>query len=372
MTTPRIAARILLIFLVVFMAASTGALGYAIPEKVTRMTSAATANYEVFVEAAYARDYLVASWPVEHGVWERKDRDRRDLLKRRPWLDHFFRLGFPGENRIEGRRVPRRQGAIDRYVLSEEWLKKVSPGIKRISIYAEDMRSGTSFGINENDLFHAASTSKLAFALAGAEVVYRGQASYDDYIRYAKEFDYEEGDGILLYEIQENAPYSVRSLQELALVESDNIAFHMMTRYYTDKVGGRYFDMVDQTLGASRASSNWYSTKELAQSVRKLCERYQSNPHTSTLVTLLEQASFNEYITKTIPEGMFFHKYGHYYDDVNGNYANDIGVVYGEYPVLFSVMIEWEDQEPTEAMGFLSRYFYYLTQTEYFPANSER
>jgi len=97
-------------------------------------------------------------------------------------------------------------------------------------IYFQDLGSGKSIGINENNPMTAASTIKMPLSLYLSTLAAEKKISWDTRFTYQQFTDYEGGNGVLRYYAREGDRYSVRALNTLSLTVSDNIAFRMLAR----------------------------------------------------------------------------------------------------------------------------------------------
>ncbi|MCL6613787.1 MAG: class A beta-lactamase-related serine hydrolase, partial [Firmicutes bacterium] len=88
------------------------------------------------------------------------------------------------------------------------------PGI-RYGIYFKDLISGADFGINEWEVFPAASTIKVPLVLYLNELVAAGKLDWQDKVVYMSELDWQGGAGALQFFAQDGYKYSLRVLANL-------------------------------------------------------------------------------------------------------------------------------------------------------------
>lgn len=251
-----------------------------------------------------------------------------------------------------------------------DYLLSISKSVCRIGIYIEDMKTGRVFSINPNADFYAASTRKLGIATIALDLASEGRLSMDDYVYYIPEWDDEPGSSVIQVYGKKGDAYQVRTLIEYIGKYSDNIALNMLARKIFATAGGEYyFNRMGQIFGRAFAYENYYTPVQLANSVKYLCNAAMRDSGYEVFVQALEACTYNEYATKNMPFESYFHKNGLYFGE-EFNYTNDIGVIYGEHPIVYSILIEWKGDEsvtPYSLLHEMSKYLRYIATTGDFP-----
>lgn len=98
-------------------------------------------------------------------------------------------------------------------------------------ICCQDLNTGNSFGIDDDQLFVQASCLKLSYVLYLYEQVAAGQYSLEQRLSYQAANDYSDGSGYLQYFVEEGDCFSLRTLAGVAITLSDNIAYRMIKRF---------------------------------------------------------------------------------------------------------------------------------------------
>lgn len=99
-------------------------------------------------------------------------------------------------------------------------------------LYYLDLTSGVTFGVNEQDSFAAASTSKVPVVLYLYTLINEGKVKPTEQITYQSS-DWCDGSGSIRYQ-SVGSRYTVVELAERALVDSDNVALVMLKRRLGD------------------------------------------------------------------------------------------------------------------------------------------
>lgn len=267
---------------------------------------------------------------------------------------HFFNIDYLSMNTLK----------------NYKYLLSISPSVRRIGIYIEDMRTGKVFSYNANADFYAASTRKLGITTIVLDLASEGRLSLDDYVYYIPEWDDEPGSSVIQVYGKKGDAYQVRTLVEYIGKYSDNIGVNMLARKIFATAGREYYyKSMGQVFNRPFVYENYYTPLQLANSVKHLCDAAMRNPDYEVFVQALEECTYNEYATKNMPKGSYFHKNGLYFGE-EFNYTNDIGVIYGEHPLVYSIMIEWQGDEyetPYPLLHEMSKYLRYIATTGDFP-----
>jgi beta-lactamase class A len=197
-------------------------------------------------------------------------------------------------------------------------------------IYFIDLNSGLEFGINENEVFYAASTVKVPLALYLGVLMENGVVRPDDVLEYTVD-DYESGSGKIQYE-EYGSRYAVRELVSLAIRISDNAATNMLIRMtehhnlkdFMRSLGG---EVVDD-------ERNFTCPKDMAIYMKKAYEFSQVSDHGKELISELQNTVFNDRLPVRLPSHIkVAHKIGNWVDSYH-----DVGIVFTDNPYVISIM----------------------------------
>lgn len=201
-------------------------------------------------------------------------------------------------------------------------------------VYFRDLKSGTSFGINEREPITAASTVKVPVVLYLNHLVAEGHASWDDRVVYNSATDYQDGAGILQFSARDGDSYSLRTLANLAITISDNVAYRMLVRH----LGKDNIAAFMRGLGGEIVfpdGQNVTCAKDMAAYIQGVLEFERAHPDLGS--RLLDDMAHPIYHVglpgKLPPQVVVAHKEG----DVSG-VANDVGVVFARRPYILVVL----------------------------------
>jgi len=202
-------------------------------------------------------------------------------------------------------------------------------------IFFQDLNSGKSFGINEDKPVPAASTVKLPMALYLNTLAIEGKLDWNNRIKYQKTTDYEGGNGILRYEAGDGNCYSLRTLNTLSLVLSDNIAFRMLARH----VGRENFKNFLKGMGGKTVypgNKNLTTARDMGLYLQGTLDFVRLHPEEGK--RLLDDLAYSIYHTglpgQLSGQVVVAHKEG----DLDEGVANDIGIVFSSRPYLLVVL----------------------------------
>jgi len=202
-------------------------------------------------------------------------------------------------------------------------------------IYFQDLGSGKSFGIHENTPLTAASTVKLPMALYLYTLAAEGKLDWQTRVAYQQATDFEGGNGILRYIARDGDRYSLRTLNTLMLVLSDNIAFRMLARH----LGRDNFRQFMLDLGGKTVypgGKNLTTARDLGVYLQAVLDFVRRHPEEGKrLLDDLAHSIYHLGLPGELPENILVaHKEG----DLEEGVANDAGVVFCRRPYLLVVL----------------------------------
>lgn len=208
--------------------------------------------------------------------------------------------------------------------------------------------------MNEENLFLAASTSKLQMNMLAYQAVENKKLALNQSIRYQTE-DYETGTGRLLSDYETSDAIPLSTLLDYSIKYSDNIAKNMVMRTLGGSVSVRTMTnkMVDTT---TDTSGNWITPEEEFKVLLKLYQN-REDPYYAHLIEVMKNTIFHDRIDKYIPQAIVAHKIGDY-----SMYVNDVGIVFTQKPYILVVYTKslpgLANKQPSEKIAGLSKLIY--------------
>lgn len=187
-----------------------------------------------------------------------------------------------------------------------------------VAIYYENLKTGTTYSLNDHKYFTGASIRKLGNVMATADLIDKGTLSKDMLINYNPTSDYEGGTGILQNQ-NKILPITVEKAIELAIVHSDNIATKMLS-----KIGGWASPYYEKITG-SPAKNGTLTANQVGILLKRLYKNTDENPIYVDIMNHLKNTVFHDRLDKYLPHNKVAHKIGSNY-----KYYHDAGIIYGD------------------------------------------
>ena len=232
---------------------------------------------------------------------------------------------------------------------------------QKIGVYFEYLPTGNSIGINEKEIFYAASLLKIPMAMAVYKEMELGNISMDEKLTIKLEnINKEYGE---LWKTGAGAELTVKDALKQSVVESDNTAYLVLR----DKVKDKNLEEVFNYLDIPRDNINdrgGVSPKNYASILRSLYfSAFLSFENSSSLLELMSVASKNDLLRRGVPrEITISNKYGVYsLGDTSKQVYSDCGIVY--YPkrnyILCVMLDNTNDEDLADThIGRISRTVY--------------
>lgn len=270
----------------------------------------------------------------DHGPVEYKELTK--TLKATDWTSHFLNY----QDRMEEERAlgedseikPRKRWLHSGLLASDikYYLRKEGIDPSQIGFAYYNLENSTYLGINEDEEFFAASTSKVPLVMFLYDLA--GQDKLDlDAPLMVKAKHMEAGTGI----IQEGRPgsvYRLRDLGKLAITHSDNVATNMLYTYLSERNREYALDSLANLYGISTYEGNYMTADEAIVVLDKLYKNKENNPYYFDLLDHMKHTVYNNYFTKKIGVKNIGHKTGEFEKSYN-----DIGIVYDHEPYAFAI-----------------------------------
>jgi beta-lactamase class A len=205
-----------------------------------------------------------------------------------------------------------------------------------ISIYYEQINSGSNISVHKDLHLFPASLSKLVQAILIAKKIEKGELSWNQELTAQSE-DVSSDSGSL-YQTIGDKPVSIEKLLQELLINSDNTAQNIFRHQLTvdDYIAFQY----ETGLQDLYNEKGFISSKEYTRLLRVLYTSSYLEPENSEkILGYMSHATFKDYLSQGIPSGVTFaHKYG---ENKEQSIFADSGIVYvpGK-PYMISVMIK--------------------------------
>ncbi|MDO8657193.1 MAG: serine hydrolase [Candidatus Levybacteria bacterium] len=209
------------------------------------------------------------------------------------------------------------------------------------SVYYVNYYSGNTFGINENQIYKAASVNKVPIIAVLYDLANQGKINLDDKISIQENDIQDYGTGILRYE-KPRGVYSLRTLAKLTLEKSDNTAAHIIN----GKIGTNIIQDTINNWGLKQTSmeSNTTSLSDIYILFAKIYKNEIANISlTKEMLDFMKDTDFEDRLPSLLPDNVsIYHKIG---DTIGG--VHDVGIIEkGNTAFFLGVMTS--DTEDTE------------------------
>jgi len=201
-------------------------------------------------------------------------------------------------------------------------------------VFFKDIPSGATFGINADKPLKAASLNKLTTVFYLNRLVADGKLDMRNRVTYNKAEDFNPWGGILETEGIDGQSYSVRTLANLSITLSDNIAHDMLLRYLgKDKISEFMKSIGGKTVYPGGA--NVSTARDMGVYLQAVLDFTRKQPALGNrLLDDLENTIWDVGLPGRIPAKVLVaHKEG----QITG-VNNDAGVVFGNRPYILVVM----------------------------------
>ncbi len=206
----------------------------------------------------------------------------------------------------------------DRLKSDTQKIIKGKPGF--YSVYYKNLKNGSSFGINENQIETGASVNKIPIAAALYYQASRGKIDLDEKVTIGKDEIQDYGTGSIRYQTLP-VTYSLRDLARLMLNESDNTAAHVLGV----RIGADVLQNMVNSWGMSQTDmgNNKTTTYDEELILEKVYKGQIANSSlTKELMGFMTNTEDENRLPKLLPKGaVITHKIG----DGEG-FANDVGL----------------------------------------------
>lgn len=243
----------------------------------------------------------------------------------------------------------------------EKDIKKMIHQLKgNYSLYYASLINDTHFGINEKQTFIGASVNKVPLVTTLYALASKGKINLEESITLTKDDIQDYGTGKLRYE-KPGSTYSLKTLAQLSLQQSDNTAAHIIaTRIGMDVVQ----KMVNEWgLSQTNMANNKTSPYDMYLIFRKIYNGEIANPSlTKELLEFFTDSDFEDRLPVYLPKGaLVYHKTG---DTIGG--LHDVGIIENNgkafYLGVMTSDIADKENETKQLIGIIAKKVFGFTQ----------
>lgn len=238
--------------------------------------------------------------------------------------------------------------------LKSELQKYISGCTGKYGIHYIDLTNNYEFGINDTDVYIAASTVKVPLNYYVFKKIAAGEVDPKKTIAYIED-DFEGGTGILQNKKLAGKSFSIKYLLKLSITYSDNIATNMLLRYFGRKNLKDYMRSIGGTVVDDK--KNVSCPKDMALYMKAIYEFCNNNGELGKeLKNNLCNTVYNDRLPKLLPKDVqVAHKVGNQIEAVH-----DVGIIYADKPYVLTVMSKGvvSDEEANNAIAQISKMVY--------------
>ncbi len=211
----------------------------------------------------------------------------------------------------------------------------------KITLYLEDLNTGSNVSINQETRVFPASLTKLPVAIVAMGKVARGEWTDQTEITLEdKDKDSNRGE---LYKLPAGSRLTVSDLIRLALEKSDNTAHVMLLKNLKSEEIQEYWEAIGLEDVFNEAGE--LSAKEYSRIFRSLyTASYLDRESSNRILNYLVNADFKNYLNTGVPDNVkFAHKYGRSAEEF---VYSDAGIIYlDNHPYMITVLTQGEKAE---------------------------
>ena len=259
-------------------------------------------------------------------------------LSARNWkLPGTPRFKMPSINFFEGKTIIIEGENKKDYFMTKESVKNVFiDETRKLSglwgLYIVDLESGDSWGVNQNEVFTAASLIKLPVMITFFQEAEKGNIGLDDEYTLVNS-DKVQGAGSL-YSKAAGTKVSYRELINYMGKQSDNTAFKASRRILSDEKIKETIDemgMIDTSL-----EENKTTPEDIGRLFNKLWNNELiSFRHEEEMLEYLTKTNYESWLAGGVGDVRVAHKYGR-----EVHVVNDAGIIYSTAPYILVILSE--------------------------------
>jgi len=208
-------------------------------------------------------------------------------------------------------------------VLKKQVANAIGDSWKNYSVLVSDLNSGFSMGINEHEVFSAASVNKLPIMAVLYDQSQHGAVNFDQIITLQAVDIQDYGTGSIRYD-PPGSTYSVKTLVRLMMQKSDNTAAFLLGNYVVDLAN---IQSIINSWGMTQTDmiNNQTSNADMELLLSKIVRGNVANPSaTSEMLGFMHDSDFEDRLPVLVPkDAVVYHKVG---SGETGE-VHDVGVV---------------------------------------------
>jgi beta-lactamase class A len=211
----------------------------------------------------------------------------------------------------------------DPEILKKSVIDAIGNTWNNYSVYVSDLDSGFTMGINEHEMFTAASVNKLPIFAVLYNLAQNGKVNFDQIITLQNEDIQDYGSGSIRYD-PPGSTYSVKTLTRLMMQKSDNTAAFLLGNYV---VGLDTVQSVINSWGLTQTdmANNKTTNTDMALLVEKMYRGKVANPSaTAEMLGFMRGSDVEDRLPGNLPKDVIiYHKTG----DGDSGEVHDVGIV---------------------------------------------
>jgi beta-lactamase class A len=207
--------------------------------------------------------------------------------------------------------------------LKKQIQSAIADTFKNYSVYVVDYHSNFSMGINESEMFTAASVNKLPILAVLYNEAQNGEVNFDQVVTLQPEDIQNYGTGSIRYD-PPGTTYTVKTLVRLMMQKSDNTAAFLLGNYIVDLPTVQSV-ITGWGLTQTDMAHNKTSNKDMELLLRKIYNNNVANPAlTAEMLGFMRDSDFENRIPGNLPKDVnVYHKTG----DGDTGEVHDVGIV---------------------------------------------
>ncbi|PIT89005.1 MAG: hypothetical protein COU27_02460 [Candidatus Levybacteria bacterium CG10_big_fil_rev_8_21_14_0_10_36_7] len=234
----------------------------------------------------------------------------------------------------------------------EKFIKEQGP---KFSIYYKNLKTGASFGVDENKILTAASLNKILIASYLYNQADRKKIDLEEKITIQEKDLQDYGTGSIRYE-GAGGVYTLKTLAKLALEQSDNTAAFVLS----EKLGRGEIEEYGKSLGlvTTNIADNKTSAKDMGILLELIFNRkIANNALTLEFLDFMKDTDFEDRLARDLPKSVaVYHKAA---DGIS--LVHDAGIIGDEnFPFILSILTNEvrDEEEVKKTIGQITKFIY--------------
>lgn len=235
--------------------------------------------------------------------------------------------------------------------LRNKVIETIGNSWKNYSVYVVDLNSSFAMGINEREIFTAASLNKIPILAALYAEEKKETVDFDRMITIQPEDVQDYGTGSIRYD-PPGSSYSVKTLARLMMQKSDNTAAHVLANLVLDT---HTIQSLIATWGLSQTNmaTNKTSNADMAKLMMLMHDgKITDEAHTAEMMGFMRNSDFENRLPGLLPKSaVVYHKIG---TGETGE-VHDVGIVSSDDTSYYVGILTTNAGDETEASALLTK-----------------